>query len=353
VAGRPSLMDINAALRLFEVGDYLAPYAIRAVCLLGIADRLAAGPMAVSDLAATTGTDLRSLRKIVRYLSTRGVFELIDDDRVELTAMGDLLRADHPYSAREVFLSPVACSRAMEGMDHAVRTGQPAFDAVHRRSFWDHLAENPEDGSSFDRVMGGVTSLEFAAAVRATGWARFATVVDVGGGNGSFLARLLTRFRNMRGTVFDRPEVICQAGSVFADAGVADRAAAVGGSFLTGPVPPGADAYVLKRILYSWNDQAAATILGVIRAAMRPDSRLFIMEAGRSESNQGDGRSTAESQAAADGLQSRLDLLMLTLSGGGARSLTEQTELLASAGLSLVGCTHTVMYPVLEAAPVG
>jgi hypothetical protein len=82
---------------------------------------------------------------------------------------------------------------------------------------------------------------------------------------------------------------------------------------------------------------------------MRPDSRLFIMEAGRND----DQQSTMDGQSIADGLQSRLDLLMLTLSGGGARSLAEHTELLASAGLSLVACTHTMMYPVLEAVRAG
>jgi O-methyltransferase domain len=196
-----------------------------------------------------------------------------------------------------------------------------------------------------------VTGLELAAVTRATSWSRFGTVVDVGGGNGSFLAGLLGRFRQMRGTVFDRPEVIGQAGPVFAAAGVADRGAAVGGSFLTGPVPPGADAYVLKRILYSWDDDAARTILDVVRRAMRPDSRLFIMEASRNEPVPGAVDSTVDADDAAAGLQSRMDLLMLTLSGGGARSVAEHEKLLAAAGLTLVACTRTPMYPVLEAAP--
>ncbi|MGH3658002.1 MAG: methyltransferase, partial [Micromonosporaceae bacterium] len=314
----------------------LMPYTIRAVCLLGVADQLAEGALPVARLAAATGAHEPSLRKALRYLCGREIFEEVAPDTFGLTPMADLLRVDHPYSARDIFLSPVACDRAMEGLDHALRTGEAGFDAVHGHSMWEHFQRHPEEGAGFDRAMSGVTGMELLAIRSVVDWSGYRTVVDVGGGNGRFLAELVRRFKGMRGILFDLPSVVAHAPDVFAERGVADRVEVVPGSFLQGPIPAGGDAYVLKRILYSWDDKTVVGILGRLRSAMKPDSRLFIMEAARQ-----DGQATH--------LANRMDLLMLTLSGGGARSVDEQEALLAEAGLDLVRSVATPMFPVLEA----
>ncbi|HKT00942.1 MAG TPA: methyltransferase [Rugosimonospora sp.] len=331
-------IDVAGTLRLLELGDYLLPYTIRAVCLLGIADALEHGPMSIVDLARATGTHEPSLEKAMRYLASREIFAEVPPDGFALTPLSDLLRAGHPYSARDVYLSPVACTRAMEGLDHAIRTGEGGFDAVHGESMWDFFTRVPEDGARFDRAMSGVTALEITAITRALDWTQVRSVVDVGGGNGGFLAALLPRYRHMHGTVFDLPSVVAAAPEMLDAAGVADRSAVVPGSFLAGEVPAGADVYVLKRILYSWSDEDAAGILRRVRAAMRPDSRVLILEAGRRN-------------AEAPALASRMDLLMLTLSGGGSRSVTEQEALLTRAGLRLTRTVPLPMFVIVEGSP--
>lgn len=336
---RPRI-DVPAILRLMEVGDYLLPYTIRAVCLLGVADHLTQGPRPVAELARAVGADEPALTKALRYLATRDLFAEVAPGEFGLTPMADLLRADHPYSARDIFLSPVACTRAMEGLDHTLRTGEGAFDAVHGIGMWEHFRGNPTDGAAFDKVMSGVTGMELQAILRATTWSRFGTVVDVGGGNGRFLGDLLARYPTMRGVLFDLPTVVANAPTTLAGAGVADRVRIVAGSFLSDNIPPGGDAYVLKRILYSWHDDVATDVLRRIRAAMADDGRVFILEAGR----------PAEEETSP--LARRMDMLMLTLSAGGARGLDEQRALLAGAGLELVSATPTVMFPVIEARPV-
>ncbi|MER5454718.1 methyltransferase [Micromonospora sp. NPDC002389] len=336
---RPRI-DVPAILRLMEVGDYLLPYTIRAVCLLRVADQLADGPMAAADLARACDAHEPSLTKALRYLASRDLFAEVTPGEFGLTPMADLLRADHPYSARDIFLSPVVCTRAMEGLDHTLRTGEGAFDAVHGVGMWDHFGQHPADGEAFDKVMSGVTGMELEAILRASDWSRFGTVVDVGGGNGRFLADLLGRFPRMRGVLFDKPGVVANAPETFATAGVTDRVRVVPGSFLTDDIPAGGDAYVLKRILYSWSDEEATGVLRRIRAAMSPQGRVFILEAGR------------QSEAESTPLARRMDMLMLTLSAGGARSLDEQRAILAGAGLELVEATQTPMFPVIEARPV-
>ncbi len=329
-------IDVESILTLMELGDYLYPYTIRAVCLLNVADHLADGPLPIAELAKATGGHEESLKKTLRYLATRGLFKETETDVFALTPIAELLRTDHPYSAREVFLSPVVCTRAMEGLDHALRTGEPAFDAVHGRPMWDYLADHPADSQRFDKVMSGVTAMELMAIVRSVDWTRFGTIVDIGGGNGGFLASLLGRLSKAKGVLFDLPGVVAGAPEMLAEAGVADRCGVVGGSFLVDPIPPGGDAYVLKRILYSWSEEQVISILSRIREAMAPGGSVFILEAGRVEAD-------------SPPLARRMDMLIFTLNGNGARSIEQQRQLLGAAGLELVNVTMTPMFPIIEA----
>ena len=86
---------------------------------------------------------------------------------------------------------------------------------------------------------------------------------------------------------------------------VASRCEYVGGNFFDG-VPAGADTYVLKRILYSWDDERATKILRVVRSAMRPDSRLLVLE-------------PVQRRGDAFDIGKVLDLQMLVLGGGFVR----------------------------------
>jgi hypothetical protein len=201
---------------------------------------------------------------------------------------------------------------------------------------WKYLADHPDDGVAFDKVMSGVTGLELMAVLRANDWARFGTIVDIGGGNGAFLASLLRRVKTARGILFDLPGVVANAPESFAAAGVGERVEIVPGSFLTDTIPAGGDAYVLKRILYSWTDDEVVGILGRVRDAMPSGGHLYIMEAGR--------------QADEDPvLARRMAMLMHTLTAGGARSLAEQEALLNRAGLKLNRTLSTPMFPIIEA----
>jgi hypothetical protein len=56
-------MDLESTSRLLAFGDYVAPFAIRVVTTLGVADRLAGGPQPVGALAAAVGADPPALAR--------------------------------------------------------------------------------------------------------------------------------------------------------------------------------------------------------------------------------------------------------------------------------------------------
>ena len=58
---------------------------------------------------------------------------------------------------------------------------------------------------------------------------------------------------------------------------MADRCAFVAGDFFES-LPPGADVYILKWILVSWDDERSVTILQNCRRAMPANGKLLIVE---------------------------------------------------------------------------
>jgi hypothetical protein len=323
---------------LVELADYVIPFTIRVICDLRVADHLREGPRPVEELAAVTGTHAPALQRALRALAGKGIFTEVEPGWFGLTPLAEPLRSDHPLSLRQAYPLLAADIQAWARFDHSIRTGQAAFEYVHGQGYWEYLAANPEDSSRFDGTQQAATRLELRTMLPAyDGWAALGSVVDVGGGNGAFLAGLLARFKAMRGVLFDLPHVVAGAPDVLVGAGVADRCEIVGGSFFE-TVPAGSDVYLLKRVLYHWDDEQATTLLRAVRAAMRPDSRLLLFE--------------PLAQPGNDFNAGKLyDLILLVMAGAGARSQDQIKDLLASANLRVTRVVPTFIVPIIEAVP--
>lgn len=177
------------------------------------------------------------------------------------------------------------------------------------------------------------------AVLKAYDFTQFASVVDVGGGQGALLAAILAKHASVRGVVFDQPQVVAGAGPVLRAAGVAERCQAVGGDFFEA-VPDGGDAYVLKSILHDWEDEQATAILRTCRRAIGPGGKLLVIEREISPPNEG-----ARAKFG--------DLQMMVGAGGRERTREEWTSLFAAGGFRLMGVTPTEnSWRVIEGVPV-
>jgi hypothetical protein len=155
--------------------------------------------------------------------------------------------------------------------------GQNAWALAHGKPIFEAFAENPDWARKFGEMMSFSTSVTEPRTFELHTFEPFEMAVDVGGSHGNLMMRLLEGHPEARGIVFDLPETAEQAKGVIATAGMTDRIEVVGGSFFE-KVPEGGDLYLLKHILHDWNDDESAAILSNVRAAMRPGSRLAILE---------------------------------------------------------------------------
>ena len=147
-------------------------------------------------------------------------------------------------------------------------------------------------------------------------------LMDVGGGEGTFAAIALGRHAQLRAIVFDLPAVVSLARSRLADAGLADRVALHGGSFLDDELPRGADLITLVRVLLDHDDDAVRAILGRVRAALPAGGTLLIAEPMAGE---------RRPEMAGDVY---FAMYLLAMGGGRARQASRIRALLAEAGFA-------------------
>jgi hypothetical protein len=312
------------------VNGYQVSQAIHVAAVLGIADLLEDGPRTSDDLAAATETHPRTLYRLLRALAGAGVLREDEGRSFTLTPLGDPLRSNAPGSVHgwAAFAGRAPHRDAWTHLIDSVRTGENAFRIAHGVGAWESRAADPEENAAFDRAMVSRTRAVNGSLLDAYDFGRFRTIVDVGGGRGALLAALVEAYPSMRGVLFDQPHVVDGV-----DLG--ERVRVVAGSFFE-EVPAGGDAYVLKWILHDWEDDEAAAILRVCRAATGDGATLLVVER-----ELGSPESTFS------------DLNMLVGPGGQERTREEYGTLFEAAGFRLVGATPTASgMSVLEATPV-
>jgi demethylspheroidene O-methyltransferase len=153
---------------------------------------------------------------------------------------------------------------------------------------------------------------------------RHRALLDVGGGDGRFLACAAQRAPALRLMLFDLPAVAQRAHARFDAAGIASRASVFGGSFLTDALPRGADVASLVRVIHDHDDARAMTILRAVHAALPPGGTLLL----------------AEPMAGTRGAEAMGDayfgFYLMAMGRGRPRSAAELTAMLDAAGFGAV-----------------
>lgn len=206
-------------------------------------------------------------------------------------------------------------------LDHVLRTGEPSFARANGVGFWEYLADHPDIEAAFNRAMTAMSAETNRLIVENCDFSRFDSIIDLGGGEGRLLAAILRANPSATGTLLDLPTAAEAATRYLGTEGLANRTNVVIGD-LFASVPSGHDAYVLKYILHDWPDEKSLDILRVCRQAMRPQSRLIIIDAVVEPGNEPHPSKW-------------LDLHMMVALGGRERTEKEFRALLSASGFAL------------------
>jgi 2,7-dihydroxy-5-methyl-1-naphthoate 7-O-methyltransferase len=317
---------------LGQMLDLATPWCLHVAATLRIPEHISAGRAGIADLAAAAGCDRDALHAVLGHLVSKGVFTEESPGRFACNRAAEQL-------AESSFLDLDGIGGRMAHtwgtlLDY-VRTGQPAYQQVFGRPFWEDLAAHPQIAAEFDALMGpaghGIPDFDIELS---DGWDNVRTVVDVGGGTGALLASLLRRHPQAEGILVDLPGTVARAGDVIDSFGVSGRVTVRAQSFFD-PLPAGADLYLLKSVLNDWADEPTVAILRRCAEAARSDGTIAVLGG-----------------VSADETPRSLGIDML-VAGGKTSTLTQFTELARQAGLEVVAaCTQPSGRFVVECQPV-
>jgi ubiquinone/menaquinone biosynthesis C-methylase UbiE len=328
---QPSLATPQQVFGMAVLNDWIAS-SIQVAAYYGIADLLQDDPKSIAELAAATQTHPDSLYRLLRALTSVGFFEetntdaAVEERRFAQTPLSHYLCQDVPgsmYAMARQFGSEWE-HRSWSELAYSIRTGQPAFDHVFGKSCWQYLAEDqPDEGAIFHQSMSAFSQTINEALVRAYDFSGIQTLMDVGGGQGSFLLAVLQAHPALQGILFDHSQAIEGARELIAQAGLEERCCVMAGDFFESlPSSPAVDACILKHVLHDWDDQHCLTILANCRRVLEPGKQLLIVELVLLDSH-------------APALGAFLDLEMLLNTYGRERTEQQYRTLLEQSGFML------------------
>jgi hypothetical protein len=327
----------EAAQLTEQILGFIISKSIHVAAELGIADAIGDGRASSEELALQLGLHEPSLRRLLRTLASADLFSELDGDTYALTERGQLLRAEHAGSLRDLAIYfGEASDRSWRDPFHTLRTGSPSFDHVMGQDVWEFFDANPKAAQAFHGALAQTMPGRVLALLNHP-WRGTETVCDVGGGNGAQLIALLEERDGLAGIVLDRPSVAEQARIRIAAAGLADRLGAVAGE-LGGPYPD-ADVYVMTLILHDWHDDAAVEILRSARRSISEEATLLLVE------------SVMTTAAGSPTLPLLGDMHMMMETGGRERTRAEWAALLTAGGFTLHDVAVGVPFCLLTATP--
>lgn len=329
-AGPELNVEMPPAAQLMQLGmGFIVSQAISVAARLYIADHLKNGAQSIEALAALTETDAPSLYRLMRALSSVGIFRKEADGTFSNTVLSEHLREDHPDSMRSAL--HMICDqehwRPHGNMLHSVKTGEIAFDYTFGMPVFPYFEQNPAAAEVFDNAMTSFSASISRAVAGTYDFSGAQTIADIGGGHGLVLSTVLKAFPHAKGILFDQPHVVSGANNLLENAGVAERVEIVSGDFFK-EIPVEADIYLMKFILHDWNDEQCDAILANLAKSAQPGSKLLLIETVVEEN---------DNQPSASKV---MDLNMLVMTGGKERTPSEYAALLEKAGFKL-----TDVYP--------
>jgi demethylspheroidene O-methyltransferase len=332
------------ARELFDLcAGFVYTQVLLACVRLRLFEILAEGPQTVPALSERLSLPPEAVTRLLWAAASLRLAEHRGGDRFGLGMLGAALLGnpgvaamiEHHALLYADLADPVALLRA-GSRDTALARYWPYAEAEHPGVL------DAAQVAAYSALMSASQPLVAAEILDAYPFDRFRCLLDVGGGEGTFLLAVAKQAPRLRLMLFDLPAVAERARDNFAAAGLADRATAIGGDFHADPLPGGADGICLIRVTFDHDDARVLALLRRVRAALPPDGTLLL----------------AEPMSATPGAERISDayfgFYLLAMGRGRTRTPDQFRELLAAAGFRHVRLvpTRTPLHTrLIEARP--
>jgi len=266
VPGLRRLVRAEGAAIFDLMQGFVRSQVLAALVELRLLQRLAGGPLTPAELAAVTNLPEDRLAVLLQAGAGIGL----------LRRRGAAYGLTHRGAA---FLGVPGLEALVQ--HHRVLYGDLADPAAFFAGrtdpdlarFWPYVfgGAAPDAAARYSRLMAQTQALVADDTLDQADLRGVAQLLDVGGGSGAFLRAVHARHPGLGLALFDLPPVV-------AVADLPPDTARHGGSFRTDPLPQGADAISLIRVLYDHADETVAGLLSRVHQALPPGGRVLISE---------------------------------------------------------------------------
>lgn len=237
---------------------------------IGLFEKLAEGPLTLDELTQRTGVPRRSLRITTDAMVALGLVERQGDRYSNAPVSTAFLSAAGGPDLRPFlrFWNRLSYPRWMR-LEEAVRTDKMIFG---ESSFSD------QEQKLYSEGVEAVTAGTAYALAENYDFGLHQRLLDLGGGTGSFLIPVLTRFGNLQSTLFDLPAVASATRRRLAQTTHETRIQIVEGDFFRDPIPKGHDAIIIANIIHCFPADLALELLRRVGDCVSTGARILLVD---------------------------------------------------------------------------
>ncbi|NWK84725.1 hypothetical protein HYE69_07885 [Staphylococcus sp. GSSP0090] len=164
------------------------------------------------------------------------------------------------------------------GLTDGLISNQSPYEVLHKQPFFEHLSENEMLLETFTNMMDSYTRTHDLEE-----WFKHfspripLSFVDIGGGRGELMVKILNYFTNSKGVILDLNFVEEETTALMRGNVVTERLKFKTQNFFNNYTIKG-DIFILSKVLHDWQDEQAINILNNIKENMKPNSRIWIIE---------------------------------------------------------------------------
>ncbi len=268
------------ARELFDLcAGFIYSQILLACVRLDVFALLRQAPLTPAEIAGRVDLPAEPARRLVAAAVSLRLLEERSGGRVGLGPLGAAM-IDNPGIAAMVEHHALLYEDLADPV--ALLAGGGADTALGR--YWAYArSDRPEDLSTertgaYSALMGASQSMIAEVVLAAYPFSRHRCLLDVGGGEGAFVAAAAAKAPRLRLMLLDLPAVAARAERRFREAGLAERITTIGGDFFSQPLPEGADVVTLVRILHDHDDAAARALLAAVFRALPAGGTLIVAE---------------------------------------------------------------------------
>ncbi len=285
VAKIPFIKNI-AKKRANQLFDVMAGFVYTQILLscvrLNLFNLLKDGPLNLDEIKKACSLDAIPLKKLLDAAVSIRLLEMRSKGRYGLGILGA------PMVGNTALSSMIEHHTVLyEDLRDPLLLLSGDIEIKNLEKFWPYVSPDEKEQDSlkdkervknYSDLMSASLPLVADQVVDAYDFSRHECLLDVGGGQGTFLKRVFLNAPQLRRKLFDLPGVAGLAKDSFSLTADHQDIEVHGGDFFQDPLPTGADLITLIRVIFDHDDERVKILLRSIFAALPPEGKLLIAE---------------------------------------------------------------------------